>query len=93
MWTRTSSEPRRTVVIGLGNPLMADDGLSRSIRPVHTPFDGDTVFALATGERPVEDLGMLTLIGHMAADCLARAVARAVYHADTLGRFSGWKTL
>ena len=73
--------------------LMADDGLSRSIRPVHTPFDGDTVFALSTGKRKVEDLAMLTLVGHMAADCLARAVARGVYHAETLGRFPGWKSL
>ena len=73
--------------------LMADDGLARSIRPVHTPFDGDTVFALSTGKKPLADLAMLTLVGHMAADCLARAVARAVYHAETLGRFPGWKTL
>jgi hypothetical protein len=36
---------------------------------------------------------MLTLVGHMAADCLARAVARGVFHAETLGRFPGWKTL
>jgi len=73
--------------------IMADDGLARSIRPVHTPFDGDTVFALSTGKLPLEDLAMLTLVGHMAADCLARAVARGVYHAETLGRFPGWKTL
>jgi L-aminopeptidase/D-esterase-like protein len=73
--------------------LMADDGLARSIRPVHTPFDGDTVFALSTGRLPIADLTMLTLVGHMAADCLARAVARGVYHAESLGRFPGWKTL
>jgi L-aminopeptidase/D-esterase-like protein len=73
--------------------LMADDGLARAIRPVHTPFDGDTVFALSTGRRACADLAMLTLVGHMAADCLARAVARGVYHAETLGRFPGWKTL
>ena len=73
--------------------LMADDGLSRSIRPVHTPFDGDTVFAVSTARMPLGDLAMLTQIGHMAADCLARAVARGVYHAETLGRFPGWKTL
>jgi L-aminopeptidase/D-esterase-like protein len=73
--------------------LMADDGLARSIRPVHTPYDGDTVFAISTGRKPSGDLATLTLVGHMAADCLARAVARAVYHAETLGRFPGWKTL
>jgi L-aminopeptidase/D-esterase-like protein len=73
--------------------LMADDGLARSIRPVHTPFDGDTVFAISTGKLALADLTMLTLVGHMAADCLARAVARGVYHAETLGRFPGWKSL
>lgn len=73
--------------------LMADDGLGRSLRPVHTPYDGDTVFALSTGRKPLADLAMLTLVGHMAADCLARAVARGVYEAETLGRFRGWKTL
>lgn len=73
--------------------LMADDGLARAIRPVHTPADGDTVFALSTGKLPLADLPMLTLVGHMAADCLSRAVARAVYHAETLGRFPGWKSL
>jgi len=73
--------------------LMADDGLGRALRPVHTPYDGDTVFALSTGRKPLADLAMLTLVGHMAADCLARAVARGVYEAETLGRFLGWKAL
>ena len=67
--------------------MMAQDGLARAIRPVHTPQDGDTVFAVATG---THDLGIDPLalgeLGTLAADCLARAVARGVYNAATLGR-------
>jgi L-aminopeptidase/D-esterase-like protein len=65
--------------------MMAQDGLSRAIRPAHTPFDGDTVFAVADGaELPppgFERAVQLARIGSAAADCLARAIARAVYHA------------
>jgi L-aminopeptidase/D-esterase-like protein len=72
--------------------VMAQDGLARSIRPVHTPQDGDTVFALATG---AHDLGADPLalgeLGTLAADCLARAVARGVYHAASLGPARGWR--
>jgi L-aminopeptidase/D-esterase-like protein len=72
--------------------VMAQDGLARSIRPVHTPQDGDTVFAVATGRH---DLGgdplALAELGTLAADCLARAVARGVYHAASLGAARGWR--
>ncbi len=72
--------------------IMAQDGLARSIRPVHTPQDGDTVFAIATGKH---DLGgdplALAELGTLAADCLARAVARGVYNAATLGAARGWR--
>ena len=58
---------------------MAHDGLARSIRPVHMPFDGDTIFTLGVGEagEPV-DLGRLGLIGALAADAMALAVIAAV---------------
>jgi len=72
--------------------VMAQDGLARSIRPVHTPQDGDTVFAIATGRH---DLGADSLalgeLGTLAADCLARAVARGVFQAATLGGVLGWR--
>jgi len=72
--------------------MMAQDGLARSLRPVHTPQDGDTVFAVATG---THDLGIDPLalgeLGTAAADCLARAVARGVYNAATLGPARGWR--
>jgi L-aminopeptidase/D-esterase-like protein len=56
--------------------LMAHDGLARTISPAHTMFDGDTIFALATGARPGAP-DMLT-IGALAADAVADAVLRAV---------------
>jgi L-aminopeptidase/D-esterase-like protein len=55
---------------------MGHDGLARSINPVHTMSDGDTLFALGTGAAG-KSLGMMTL-GTMAAEVSARAVARAV---------------
>jgi L-aminopeptidase/D-esterase-like protein len=66
---------------------MASDGFARALRPVHTPFDGDTVFALATAARPLGEPRPFALmqLGHAAADCLARAIARGVYEAATLG--------
>ena len=61
---------------------MAHDGLARTINPVHTMFDGDTIFALATGKanRP----GNMTLLGIMAAEAMAAAVLRAVLRARGL---------
>jgi L-aminopeptidase/D-esterase-like protein len=73
--------------------IMAQDGLARAIRPVHTPFDGDTVFALATGAGPSVDPGALTRLGSAAADCLARAVMRAVLAAEPLGSIPSWRQL
>jgi L-aminopeptidase/D-esterase-like protein len=63
--------------------VMAQDGLARAIRPVHAPFDGDVVFALATGRspRPAPDNLALARLGSLAADALARAVARGVHAA------------
>jgi L-aminopeptidase/D-esterase-like protein len=63
--------------------VMAQSGLTRAIRPVHAPFDGDVVFALSTLRRPCPEPANLTLarLGALAADALARAVARAVYAA------------
>lgn len=73
--------------------VMAQDGLARAIRPIHTPFDGDTVFAMGTGRVRLTNPAMLARLGHLAADTLARAVARGVYHADSLGDRPGWRSL
>jgi len=71
--------------------IMAQDGIARAIRPAHTPFDGDTVFALATGTGPNIDPARLTRLGSAAADCLARAVMRAVVEASQLGGYPDWR--
>jgi L-aminopeptidase/D-esterase-like protein len=61
---------------------MAHDGLARTIYPVHTPMDGDTLFTLATGRGPADfDFAVL---GALAAEVTARAVVRAVEVAEGL---------
>ena len=65
--------------------MMAQTGLARAIYPVHTPIDGDIVFAVAMGSRAISDpVGGLLEIGATAANVLARAIARGVYEATAL---------
>ena len=71
--------------------IMAQDGLAQAIRPAHTPFDGDTVFALSTGSGPPAGPDQLALIGAAAASCLSRAILRAVIEAKPLGGFPSWR--
>ena len=59
----------------------AHDGIARAIVPAHSPFDGDLLFSVSTRMGPAPDEGMLTLLGHAAALCVTRAIARAVYSA------------
>ncbi len=77
--------------------IMAQDGLGRAIRPAHAPFDGDVVFAMSTAVgSPQHAIGpdetdlvrawRLTRLGSLAADCLARAVARGVWAAEQQAR-------
>ncbi|SIS87287.1 P1 family peptidase [Phaeovulum vinaykumarii] len=62
--------------------VAAHDGMARAIVPSHTPFDGDLVFSVSTGARPLCDpLADPFVLGHAAAACLARAIARAVHAA------------
>ncbi len=70
--------------------VMAQSGLARAIHPVHSPLDGDLVFAMATGEVELKDpiIGLTTL-GCAAGDALARAVARGVYFAAPAQ--AGWQ--
>ena len=64
--------------------VAAHDGMARAIVPSHTIYDGDLVFAVATGEKPMSEPGLDFLqLGHAAANCLARAIARGVYHASS----------
>jgi len=73
---------------------MAHDGLARAIRPAHTMFDGDTIFCLASGARPLPETEgffaapqaqSLNELGRAAADCFARAIVRAISDARSLG--------
>jgi len=75
--------------------VMAQCGLARAIYPVHTPLDGDVLFAAATGRRPLADpLLALTNLGTLAANVVARAIARGVFAATALrfpGALASWK--
>lgn len=64
---------------------MAQDGLAQSIRPAHTMFDGDTIFALATGEQDAD----LSMVGAFAAEVMAEAIVRAVQMAAPSGGLPG----
>jgi len=62
--------------------IMAQDGLARAIRPSHAPLDGDTIFVVCP-DKDVESATTYHMeIGSAAADCVARAVGRGVWHAD-----------
>ncbi len=75
--------------------IMAQVGIAHAVRPVHTPLDGDLVFAAATGRRPLTDpIHSLAQLGSAAGDVLARAVARGVYEATALpfkGALPAWR--
>lgn len=81
---------------------MAHDGLARSIRPSHTMFDGDTIFSLSTGSRELPETPgffaapkaqSLNEIGRAAADCMSRAITRAILSAESLGEFKAFRDL
>ncbi|HEU4360032.1 MAG TPA: P1 family peptidase [Mycobacterium sp.] len=82
--------------------IAAQDGLARTIRPAHTPLDGDTVFALATGEVEVApaaetpaamspETGLVAAVGAAAADCLARAVLVGVLAAEPVAGIPAYR--
>jgi D-aminopeptidase len=86
--TLTKAQAKRLAV-------MAQSGLSRAVYPVHTPLDGDVMFAVSTGHRPLGDpLLALTELGTLAANVVARAIARGVFEASALpfpGAMPSWK--
>ena len=86
--TLTKAQCKRLAVV-------AHDGLARAIYPVHTPLDGDIVFAASTTKRPLADpIYGFAEIGALAANVLSRAVARAVYEATALpfaGALPAWR--
>jgi L-aminopeptidase/D-esterase-like protein len=64
---------------------MAQDGLARVLRPAHTMFDGDTIFALATAEKTAD----VSMVGAFAAEVMAEAILRAVKMAASAGGITG----
>ncbi len=64
---------------------MAQDGLARAVRPAHTMLDGDTIFALATGQKSAD----VSIVGAFAAEAFARACLRAVRAAGSAGGLPG----
>ncbi len=74
--------------------MIAQTGFARAIYPVHAPLDGDVLFAAATGEKPIEPLAGLTELGMVAANVVARAIARGVHQATALpflGALPAWR--
>ncbi len=67
---------------------MAQDGVARAIRPAHTMLDGDTVFALATGEKKADP----STVGAFAAEAMAQAILRGVQKATPAGGLPGLNT-
>jgi L-aminopeptidase/D-esterase-like protein len=73
--------------------MIAQTGMARAIYPVHAPLDGDVVFAAATGKKPIDPLFGLTELGMVAANTVARAIARGVHEATALpflGALPAW---
>ncbi len=70
---------------------MAHDGFARAIVPVHTPYDGDTIFVLATGQQ--EGDPNLAAVGALAADVVAAAILRAVRQAESIEGYPAVKDL
>lgn len=74
--------------------VMAQTGFARAIHPVHSPLDGDIVFAAATCEKPIDPLAGLTELGALAANTVSRAIARGVHTAHALpfaGALPAWQ--
>jgi L-aminopeptidase/D-esterase-like protein len=66
---------------------MAHDGIARAVSPAHTMYDGDTIFALATGTIPAN----VTVVGAFAAEAMAEAIRNGVQAATSLGGVRAWK--
>jgi L-aminopeptidase/D-esterase-like protein len=73
--------------------MIAHTGMARAIYPVHATTDGDVVYAAATGQKPIDPGFGLTELGMVAANTVARAIARGVHRATALpflGALPAW---
>ena len=65
--------------------VASQDGIARAIVPAHTQYDGDLVFAMSTGSRQIGDTQRdYVALGHAAAVCVSRSIARAVFNAQAM---------
>ncbi|MUM16280.1 P1 family peptidase [Mycobacterium sp. CBMA271] len=71
--------------------IAAHDGLARAIRPAHTPMDGDTLYVLATGTGEGDPAALTVAVGIAAADCVERAVVRAVVGAASVAGIPAYR--
>ena len=69
--------------------MMAHDGFARAINPIHTMYDGDTIFCMATGEVKADT----TIIGALAAEVMAEAIVNAVKNANTAYGIPGYNDI
>lgn len=81
---------------------MAHDGMGRAIRPAHTLFDGDVIFCMSTGKRELPEIpGFFVMpqaqavneLGHAAANCMSRAIIRAILNARSLAGMTAFRDL
>jgi len=73
---------------------MAQDGLARTVRPAHTMFDGDTLFALATGSNNEPSIEAdVNTVGAYAAEVVAEAIVRAIKAAEGVAGLLAWQDL
>ena len=72
--------------------IMAHSGMSRAIRPIHSPVDGDVIFVLSTGTLDKElNLNDINIIGELGARVCSRSIARGVYEAKSILGMTSWK--
>lgn len=73
--------------------MIGHDGMARAIDPVHTLFDGDTLFAMATADRPAPGPALFHELMTHAAHCVTRSIVRAVLSAETVSTPAGsWRS-
>ena len=72
--------------------IMAHSGMSRAIRPIHSPVDGDVIFVISTGTLNKElSLNDINTIGELGARVCSRSIARGIYEADSILGIKSWR--
>ena len=68
---------------------MAHNGYAKTIFPIHTPHDGDTIFTMATGELETD----ITLLGSLATEVIEKSIINAIKNADSVGEIHSYKDI